>query len=127
VIFGIGTDIVEVQRIEASLDRFGERFANKILTAFEMERYQQSKFKVAFLAKHFASKEACAKAFGTGFSNGIGLHTIELHSEPAGRPFIVCLGKAQQFMDANSLWRCHLSIADERRYAVAHVVVERQR
>lgn len=124
MIFGVGVDIVEMRRIRASLDRFGDRFAGKVLTAFELDEYDRSKRKVPFLAKHFAAKEACAKALGTGFKRGVGLRNIEVRSEPSGRPYLVCYGAAKDFMARHNINNACLSLADESEYAIAQVTLE---
>jgi holo-[acyl-carrier protein] synthase len=124
MIFGVGVDIVEVRRIRASLDRFGTRFPGKVLTAFELDEYERSRRKIPFLAKHFAAKEACAKALGTGFKRGVGLRSIEVRSEPSGRPYLVCYGAAKEFMEHHNISITCLSLADESEYAIAQVTLE---
>lgn len=124
-IYGIGTDIVRIARMEDNIRRYGERFAERILTADELEEYRQSHQQARFLAKRFAAKEAMVKALGTGFSRGIGLRDIAVAHEPGGRPFLVCTGSARHACDERGITSMHLSITDEAEYALAFVVMER--
>ncbi len=124
MIFGIGTDIVRVARMQEDLDRFGERFAERILTANELQEYRQNNNKANFLARRFAAKEAAAKALGTGFSNGVQLHDIEVAHDARGKPLLEFRGRARQFMQEKSITIAHISLADEQDHAVAFVTLE---
>lgn len=124
MIFGIGTDIVRVVRMQEDLDRFGERFAERILTANELLEYHQNNNKANFLARRFAAKEAAAKALGTGFSNGVQLHDIEVAHDTQGKPLLEFRGRARQFMQEKSIGVAHISLADELDHAVAFVTLE---
>ena len=124
MIFGIGTDIVRVERIQADLERFGERFAERILTAAEMQEFRGNASKANFLARRFAAKEAVVKAMGTGFSNGIQLHDIEVRHDPQGKPLLNFHGRAQQFLHEKRITVAHISLADEQDNAVAFVTLE---
>jgi len=124
MIFGIGTDIVRVERIQADLERFGERFAERILTAAEMQEFRGNASKPNFLARRFAAKEAAVKAMGTGFSNGIQLHDIEVTHDPQGKPLLNFHGRAQQFLHEKRITVAHISLADEQDNAVAFVTLE---
>lgn len=124
MIFGIGTDIVRVERIQADLERFGERFAERILTAAEMQEFRGNASKANFLARRFAAKEAAVKAMGTGFSNGIQLHDIEVKHDPQGKPLLNFHGRAQQFLHEKRITVAHISLADEQDNAVAFVTLE---
>jgi holo-[acyl-carrier protein] synthase len=125
MIFGIGTDIVEVARIQRSLDKHGEKFAARILTEAELEDYRQATRPANFLAKRFAAKEATAKAMGTGFRNGLSLRHIGVSRDQHARPELVFSGAAEAFMQARAIIEAHLSLADERDYAVAFVILIR--
>ena len=124
MIFGIGTDIVRVERVQADLERFGERFAERILTAAEMQEFRGNASKANFLARRFAAKEAAVKAMGTGFSNGIQLHDIEVKHDPQGKPLLNFHGRAQQFLHEKRITVAHISLADEQDNAVAFVTLE---
>ena len=124
MIFGIGTDIVRVARMQEDLDRFGERFAERILTTNELREYHQNNNKANFLARRFAAKEAAAKALGTGFSNGVQLHDIEVAHDTQGKPLLEFRGRARQFMQEKSIGVAHISLADELDHAVAFVTLE---
>ena len=125
IIYGIGTDIVRIARMEADLAQYGERFARRILAPVEFEEYLQSRSPARFLAKRFAAKEAAVKALGTGFSQGIGLHDVAVGHEAAGRPFLIYAGQAQRLCGELGITASHLSIADESDYAVAFVTLLR--
>ena len=86
MIYGIGTDVVEVSRIKQSLDKYGARLAKKILTLEEMEAFQASSLKENFLAKRFAAKEAFSKAMGTGLRDEINLQGISVKHNKIGKP-----------------------------------------
>jgi len=124
MIFGIGTDIVRVERIRADLERFGERFAERILTAGEMREFRDNAGKANFLARRFAAKEAAVKAMGTGFSNGILMHDIEVTHNAHGKPQLTFYGRAQQFLQEKRVTVSHISLADEQDNAVAFVTLE---
>lgn len=124
-IHGVGTDIVRVARIEENVQRYGERFALRILAPGELEDYRRCRSPAAFLAKRFAAKEAAVKALGTGFAQGIGLRDIAVGREPGGRPTLICTGRAAEICRSYGITNAHLSLADEAEYAVAFVVMER--
>lgn len=129
MIFGIGTDIIRVQRIEAALERNGERFAEKILGPLELEKYHRRKEKVAargilFLATRFAAKEAFSKAIGLGMRMPMTWRTMQTVNAPSGKPIVVTSGALKEFMDSNRLV-AQVSITDETDYAVAFVIVEK--
>lgn len=124
MIFGIGTDIVYVRRIQQDLERFGERFAERILTASEMQEFRRSNGKANFLARRFAAKEAAVKAMGTGFSQGVQLHDIEVSHDPQGKPLLEFRGRAREFLRERSVTVSHISLADEQDHAVAFVTLE---
>lgn len=124
MIYGIGTDIVRIQRIDDNLEHYGERFANRILTANELNEFQASSRKSHFLAKRFAAKEAAAKALGTGFRDGLNLRDISVTNDELGKPLLLFSPRAQQELKSRGIGNCHLSLSDERDYAVAFVTFE---
>lgn len=125
MIFGIGTDIVRVERMRANIEKYGDRFARRILTPTEFEEFCTSPRPAHFLAKRFAAKEATAKALGTGFRNGLSLRDIGVTHDTHGKPQLVYYGKAEDLRYTLRIGEGHLSIADERDYAVAFVALLR--
>lgn len=124
MIFGIGTDIVRVARMQEDMDRFGERFAERILTTNELNEYRQNNNKANFLARRFAAKEAAVKALGTGFSRGVQLHDIEIAHDEQGKPLLEFSGKAREYLLEKRIIIAHISLADEQDHAVAFVTLE---
>ncbi len=117
----IGTDIIEVSRIAQALDRWGERFLNRIYTEPELKL---CKGNPARLASRFAGKEAVMKALGTG-ARGISWKEIEITSEPGGKPVVRLYSKARQKADTLGLDELAISLSDSKEYAVAFVIAER--
>jgi holo-[acyl-carrier protein] synthase len=124
MIFGIGTDIVEVSRIEDSLARFGEHFAQRILTEREWQAFELSQTKARFLAKRFAAKEAFAKALGTGLRVPATFQNIGVAHDDLGKPVLDLAPELQALLDERGIRFQHLSISDEKALAVAFVVLE---
>lgn len=125
MICGIGIDLVETARIAAAVQRFGERFAARILTERELVEYRASARPVALLARRFAAKEALVKALGTGLRDGVTLRDMSVTHDGAGRPGFDCRGRVDDLLQARAVIRLHLSLSDERSHAVACVVLER--
>lgn len=130
MIYGIGTDIIRVPRIEAAIARNGERFAEKILGPEELEKYRRRKTKVEargirFLATRFAAKEAFSKAIGLGMHMPMTWRAMQTLNAPGGKPVVVTSGALKDFMDQNGL-TAQVSITDEAEYAVAFVIVEKK-
>ncbi|BAZ93473.1 holo-[acyl-carrier-protein] synthase [Thiohalobacter sp. COW1] len=123
LIYGIGTDIVSIARMEQALTRFGRRFAERILSAAELQEFDACARPAALLAKRFAVKEAVAKAFGTGFRDGLRLQDIQVGHDSRGRPELHYRGAAQALARTNAVTASHVSIADERDYAIAYVIL----
>ena len=130
MIYGIGTDIIQISRIEAALERNGERFAEKILGPEELEKYLRRKAKVEargirFLATRFAAKEAFSKAIGLGMRMPMTWRAMQTLNAASGKPVAVTSGALKEFMEQNRL-TAKVSITDEADYAVAFVIVEKQ-
>lgn len=125
MIFGIGTDIVRVDRMRVSIERYGDKFARRILTASEFAEFRASPRRAHFLAKRFAAKEAVAKALGTGFRDGLNLRDIGVTHDVHGKPQLIYSGKAEELRRTLNIGEGHLSIADEHDYAVAFVALLR--
>ena len=124
MIFGIGTDIVEVSRIEDSLARFGNSFAERILNEAEWQSYMQSNTPARFLAKRFAAKEAFAKALGNGLRGPATFQNIGVTHDDLGKPVLDIAVDLQSLLDSKGIRYTHLSISDEKALAAAFVVLE---
>lgn len=124
MIFGIGTDIVEVSRIEASVAQFGDDFAKRILAESEFASYQQSHIKPRFLAKRFAAKEAFSKALGTGLRAPATFQNIAVSHDDLGKPILVLAKELQALLIAKNITQTHISISDEKNLAAAFVILE---
>ena len=122
MIRGIGTDLVLVSRIEAVLTRQGERFARRILTADEFERFAAHGRPARYLAKRFAAKEAILKALGTGVAGGLAWQHMQIDRDELGAPQVVLSGVAADKLAAGGGGRMLLSLSDEREQALAFAV-----
>ena len=123
MIYGIGTDLVRVARLEEGLARFGEPLARRILTAAEWNEFCYDRRPAHFLAKRFAAKEAVVKALGTGFRGGMKLSDIGVTHDGAGKPGLSYSGAAAVMMRQCAITASHISLSDEREYALAFVVL----
>jgi len=124
-IVGLGTDIAEIERVEKALNRSGDAFARRILADDEYQKYAQIKQQARFLAKRFAAKEAASKALGTGIAHGVTFHDFVVSNDENGKPNLTLTAKAKEIADNLQVHHIHLSISDERHYAVATVVMEK--
>lgn len=128
MIFGIGTDICDIRRIRASLDRHGERFAQKILSDAELQTFQARSVRwpdrgVSYLATRFSAKEAFSKAVGLGMRMPMTWRLCEIAKAPSGKPEIVLHGALKTWFDAQQL-SAHITVTDETDYAASFCVVE---
>jgi holo-[acyl-carrier protein] synthase len=127
VIIGIGTDIVDIRRIERTIARFGERFLDRIFTAKERARAERRANRVATYAKRFAAKEACAKALGTGFRKGVFFRDIGVVNLPSGQPTLSLTGGASARLATLTppgfAARIELALTDEWPLAQAFVII----
>ncbi|MGD8112102.1 holo-ACP synthase [Vibrio sp. TRT 21S02] len=124
-IVGLGTDIAEIERVEKALNRSGEAFAERILAQPELESFRALKQQSRYLAKRFAAKEAASKALGTGIAHGVSFHDFIISNDEHGKPLLTLSGKALELSQQMQISSIHLSISDERRYAVATVIFEK--
>lgn len=124
MIFGIGTDIVEVMRIEASINQFGDEFAKRILADSEFPSYLKSQIKPRFLAKRFAAKEAFSKALGTGLRAPCTFQNIAVSHDDLGKPILLLADELQAFLTTKNITQTHISVSDEKNLAAAFVVLE---
>ena len=130
MIFGIGTDICDVRRIRASVERHGERFAKKILSDDELKTWNERSARwpdrgVSFLATRFSAKEAFSKAIGMGMRMPMTWRSCEVAKEASGKPCIVLHGALKEWFEERQL-HAHVSLTDETDYAASFVVIERQ-
>ncbi len=124
MIFGVGTDVVELARVQATYDRFGEHFVNRLLMDDELELFRDSKWPVRFLAMRFAGKEATVKAMGTGFRHGIWLRDVGILNNDWGRPFLIWSTRGRRLCDQLGIGDGHVSLSDEAGLVIAFAVVE---
>jgi len=124
VIYGIGTDIVEIARIERVLARHGERFALRILCDPEMRRFRAHRQPVAYLAKRFAAKEAFTKALGTGIHAPANWHGVWVTNLRSGKPQLEYSPALASLLEARGIRRSHVSLSDQQDLACATVILE---
>ena len=125
MILGLGTDIAEIARVAEVYDSTGEGFIDRILTASEKAEIPKNPDLIpAYLAKRFAVKEAAAKALGTGVSSGVSFLDFTTEHDSLGAPSLVVSGKALEIAEQKQIKRWHVSISDEKSYAVATVIAE---
>ena len=125
MVAGLGTDLIEIARIEESIARFGERFLTRVYTPGEIAFCQRKKNAAESFAARFAAKEAAAKALGTGISRGVGWQEIEVVRQQGERPEIVFHGRAAVRVKAMGVQHATLSLTHGRDMAMAVVILER--
>ena len=124
MIFGVGTDVVEIARIEKALEKWGPRFAERILCPPELKRFENHKQKANYLAKRFAAKEAFTKALGTGIRAPANWHGVWVKNLASGKPVLEFSDPLKSLLEKRHVTNTHLSLADERGMAVATVILE---
>ena len=125
-IFGIGTDIVNIKRIEKTLKLNGSKFKKRVFSEKEIKYCEKKRYPFSFYAKRFAAKEAFTKALGTGISKGIILKDIEISNKANGKPFIKLKGIPYSYLKKkirNKKYRIHLSLSDDKPWAQATVII----
>jgi holo-[acyl-carrier protein] synthase len=127
MIIGIGTDLVDIRRIEQTIERHGDRFINRIYTEVERARAERKQNRIDTYAKRFAAKEACAKALGTGFRQGVFFRDMGVVNLPSGKPTLRLTGGAlarlQAITPAGYMAQIDLALTDEYPLAQAFVVI----
>jgi holo-[acyl-carrier protein] synthase len=123
-IIGLGTDITDIERVEKVFARSGDAFAERILAPSELVIYHSLKLKARYLAKRFAVKEAASKALGTGIACGVSFQDFTVSNDERGKPLLSLSGKAAELAESMGVKHVHLTLADEKRYAVATVILE---
>jgi len=124
MIYGVGTDLIEIGRIEKALERFGERFARRILCEPELKRFHGHRRPAAYLAKRFAAKEAFTKALGTGIHAPANWHGVWVVNLKSGKPELRFSDKLKELLDKRKIAQAHVSLTDERGMAAATVILE---
>lgn len=124
MILGIGIDIIEVARVQASHERFGERFIQRILHPAEIAYCLSHKMPAPFIAARFAAKEAISKAFGTGIGASLGWHDMEICRKESGEPFAVLRGKGIVLLEKRNARTAFISLSHTQNYATAVAVLE---
>jgi len=124
MILGIGTDVVSIERIAGVLERHGERFVKRVLTAEEQRRYAATKQKASHLAKRWAAKEAFSKAIGTGIHPPFHWRSIGVGRDAKGKPLVVPTPEMAAHLESLGVTHAHLSLTDDAGVAVAFVVLE---
>jgi holo-[acyl-carrier protein] synthase len=124
LVIGVGTDLIEIERIERSVERFGEAFLQRVFTPGEIAYCQRKKNSAESLAARFAAKEAGAKALGTGISRGVSWKELEVRRLPGGRPELHLSGRAKEIAAGLGIRRVSLSLSHSRTVSIAVVVAE---
>ena len=125
MIFGVGTDIVELLRVQQTYERFGERFVERLLMPEERERFEASRQPVRFLAMRFAGKEAAVKAMGTGFRHGMWIRDVGVLNNDWGRPYLIFSERGRAVCERLGIGEGHVSLTDDGGLVVAFAVVMR--
>lgn len=125
MIFGIGTDIVELARVQQTYDRFGERFVDRLLMDEERELFLKNRQPVRFLAMRFAAKEATVKAMGTGFAHGVWIRDVGIVASAWGRPEIIWSPRGRAVCERLGIGEGHVSLSDDAGLILAFAVVMR--
>jgi holo-[acyl-carrier protein] synthase len=128
MILGIGSDIIDIRRIEKTIEKHGQRFIDRIYTEVEKRKSEKRAQRIPSYAKRFAAKEACSKALGTGLSNGVYWRDMGVVNLPSGKPTLMLTnGAAAQLarmVPAGKTAVVHLTMTDEYPYAQAYVIIE---
>lgn len=128
MIIGLGSDLIDIRRIEKTLARYGERFTQRVFTEIERKKSDRRAERAASYAKRYAAKEACSKALGTGFNRGVFWRDLGVVNEPSGKPTMVLTGGAgkrlAELTPEGHRPYIHLTITDEFPYAQAFVIIE---
>ncbi|HEY5624768.1 MAG TPA: holo-ACP synthase [Gammaproteobacteria bacterium] len=125
MVFGVGTDVVQVARVESTWNRFGEHFANRLLLDAERTLFRSARKPVRFLAMRFAIKEAVVKAMGTGFANGMWIRDVGMLPNALGQPQIIYSDRGRSMCAKLGVGDGHVSVSDEAGLIVAMAVLMR--
>jgi len=125
MISGMGVDLVEIDRIDKIIVRWGDRFVKKVFADEEISYCRKHALPAMHFAARFAAKEACLKALGIGLGMGVGLKEIWVFRSDKGVPSLIFMDKARMFMEKQAIKDAHLSLTHTRRHAMAMVVLEK--
>ena len=125
-ILGVGIDLVDCDRIENSIERFGERFLRRVFTEGEISYAQSMKFPARHLAARFAAKEALSKAFGTGIGKSMGWRDLDVQKKESGEPFVVLSGGAEKMAHELGVTKVWISLSHTDKSGLATIVLEGQ-
>lgn len=123
MIYGVGTDLVELVRVQETYNRFGAHFVDRLLMDEERELFEKNKWPVRFLAMRFAAKEATVKAMGTGFANGVWIRDVGIVNSSWGRPEIIWSERGQKRCAELGIGKGHVSLTDDAGLIMAFAVV----
>lgn len=123
MIFGVGTDICELSRVQQTYDRFGDHFVNRLLMDEERVLFERNKWPVRFLAMRFAAKEATVKAMGTGFAHGMWIRDVGIVNNDWGRPTVIWSKRGQKVCEQLGVGEGHVSLSDDAGLIVAFAVL----
>ena len=125
MIIGIGTDIIDIRRIEKTIIKYGDRFKKKCFLKSEIQRSENRRNTIQSYAKRYAAKEACAKALGTGLAKGVYWKDIEVRNNNSGKPIIVLHNKAVKILNkiSSKNTTIEVSLSDETNYAISNVII----
>jgi len=123
MIFGIGVDVLELERIEQTYQKFGERFVRHLLLPQEMDQLQRTERRTRFLAMHFAAKEAIVKALGTGFAHGMWIRDVGVVQNPWGKPEVIYSERGERVRQELGVGDSHVTLTDEAGLVVAVAVL----
>ncbi len=124
-IFGIGVDMVNIDRIKKIHQKYGKRFVNRILNSSELELFHQTNDQDRFLANRFAGKEAATKALGTGFSQGVTWKDFGVSNKSSGQPKLILSNKVEKLFITKGITSSHISLTDELPWSMAFVILEK--
>lgn len=126
MIYGIGTDIVHIERVGAAYARFGERFVRRLLLEPEAAEFARAKDPVRFLAMRFAGKEAIVKAMGTGFRHGVWVRDVGIRHDARGKPEVIFSARGRAVCDTLGIGAAYVSLSDDGGMAQAFAIAERR-
>ncbi len=123
MIFGVGTDLVELERVRQTYERFGAHFVDRLLMDEERALFERARDPVRFLAMRFAGKEATVKAMGTGFAHGVWIRDVGIVNDPRGRPLVIWTPRGRAVCDELGIGAGHVSLTDDAGLVMAFAVV----
>ena len=124
MIFGTGLDIIEVDRIKNSIDKFSPKFEQRVFTSSEISYCKSQGDPAKHFAARFAVKEAVSKCLGTGITGALGFQDMEISNKDTGQPVLKMTGKGKELFQKLKLKSIHISISHDRTYAIAHAIAE---